>query len=85
MATTTTTKVPPRFDFLVSPWMQVGMGDENAYANGYRHGYQGQNTPWICALRDRSSERRAWMQGYKDGLADAGITYEGSWPVERAY
>lgn len=76
-----TPKLPPD----EKPWMHVGMGEEAAYHSGYVYGWQGLDSPFVCALNFRTAERASWMRGYRDGLADAGLSYDGPWPVERAY
>ena len=70
---TGTTKKPPRMDITKGiPPMVVGMSADGAYKNGYRHGYEGYNTPHICSLTKGTPERNAWFHGYYDGLGDAG-------------
>jgi hypothetical protein len=69
---TATASKPPKFDLNCVPRMQIGMGDEAAYQNGYRHGYQAVCTTHICSLTKGTSEHKAWMRGYYDGGTDSG-------------
>lgn len=54
----------------VSPYHYVGMGEEMAYLNGYKHGFEGIVTEDICCLTTGSKERLAWLRGYADGAFD---------------
>lgn len=68
-----------------APPMVVGMSADAAYQNGYKHGREGMNSPWICCLRMHSAERTAWMDGYRKGTAECDHPYDGSYPPDHKY
>jgi len=70
MTASATTGRPPRINITNVPRMKIGMGNADAYTNGYRHGYEGLNTLNICCLTRGTDERNEWMRGYFDGASD---------------
>lgn len=65
--------------------MFIGMGTNAAYFNGFFHGRNSVVSPWTCSLTYGSHERRAWMDGYKDGTKLANEPWAGSYPLDRPY
>jgi ribosome modulation factor len=73
---------PPRYNIDNTAWLGAHMTKEEAFLSGYKHGYEGWNSPHICPLTRGSEEQAEWIRGYKEGTADCDHPWEGDYPTQ---